>query len=317
MKAPSPDLSVIIVNWNGGTLVLEVLRNLLETTSSLNLEVLLVDNASTDESPQQIQELFPGVRFIQMDQNVGFCKGNNRALQEATGKAILLLNPDAVPEVHAIPSLLLYLNEHPQVGAVGPRLQLSDGTLDAACRRHFKTIRTYFYRIFYLDRLFPKSRRFGHYNLTYLDPSVLTEVDGISGACFLVRKSALDSIGVFFDEQFLMYCEDEDWCYRLKAAGWKIMYYPQALVTHYKGFCSTSHSSWKTRLRVSFYWHRAIWLFHRKHMASQHTMVLNGLVYLSIVLHGFISSIRSLVKGSFSGSVKRSPTTILMNESSP
>jgi GT2 family glycosyltransferase len=205
----------------------------------------------------------------------------------ARGRTILLLNPDAKPQSSAVLTMFEYLQTHPDVGGVGPRLVLPDGSLDAACRRTAKTFETYLFRLLGLDRRFERHPRFGRYNMTYLDPAVLVSVDSFSGACMLVRREALEQIGMKMDERFRMYCEDEDWCLRLRNAGWKLVYNPDAVVVHFKG--SSSGGTWRIRLRTTYEWHRSVLLFHRKHLASRYPAVLNGFVYISSVVLGVVA----------------------------
>lgn len=292
-----PYISAIIVNWNGGALILQAIGALIRSAEGLNLEIIVIDNASTDGSPDRIADAFSQVCLMRMQSNLGFCRANNQALKIAKGKAVLLLNPDAIPEGQAIKELYEYLMNHPDVGVVGPRLLFPDGSLDAACRRHSKTISTYIYKVLMLDTLFKKSPRFGRYNITYLDQEILTEVDSVSGACLLVKREALNDIGTYMDERFFMYCEDEDWCCRIKQAGWKIVYYPRAIVWHYKGNTSSRHPRWRVRLHVTYHWHRSVWIFHEKHLAPKYNWVINAFVYCSIIAVGAIASVTTIIQG--------------------
>ena len=190
----------------------------------------------------------------------------------------MLLNPDATLERGALDALVTYLQQHPTVGAVGPRVVLPDGSLDLACRRSFPTPEVSFYRMTGLSRLFPRSRRFGRYNLTFLDAGEDTEVDAGRGAAMLVREEVVREVGLL-DEQFFMYGEDLDWCYRIKSYGWRVAYQPRAVVRHYKRAASTQRALPSIR---AFY--DAMRIFHRKHYARETIGPVNLLVETGIAL---------------------------------
>jgi len=178
------------------------------------------------------------------------------------------------------------MEAHPQAGAAGPRLVLPNGELDRACRRSFPTLQVSFYRLTGLSFLFPRSRRFGRYNMTYLDPSITTEVDSVVGAFMMVRSEAVRQVGLL-DENFFMYGEDLDWAYRIKQAGWKIYYNAGVTVLHYKEASSKDDLTIRPRTRYEFY--RAMYLFFRKHYAAQTPFWARWLVLAAIVLRGGIS----------------------------
>jgi GT2 family glycosyltransferase len=276
------DLSILVVNYNGGPLLVDVLRAAYASADGLDYEVLLWDNASGDGSIDRVERDAPHERLVvhRHPENVGFVRATNRQLAQAQGRVILLLNSDAVPEGAAIATLHRYVMAHDDVGAVGPRLRLPDGRLDAACRRRAKRFSTYVYRAVGLDRRFPSSSRFGHYNATDLPEDREADIDALSGACLMARRRALESVGFLMDERFRMYCEDEDWCLRLRKGGWRVVYQPSAVVWHMKG-----HSSGSTRrvaVRTAYEWHRSVALFHRKHLAPSLSWPANGATYLMV-----------------------------------
>ena len=160
---------------------------------------------------------FPQARVIASPENRGFAAANNLALRGCRADFVLLLNPDTILPPDALAQAIAFLNDRPDAGVVGPRLVRPDGSLDLACRRSFPTPEISFYRMVGLSRLFPKSRMFGRYNMTYLDPAQTTEVDAVVGACMLIRGELLAQVGLL-DEQFFMYAEDLDWCKRIKEA---------------------------------------------------------------------------------------------------
>jgi GT2 family glycosyltransferase len=189
-----------------------------------------------------------------------------------------LLNPDTVAPPHAIDHLVDYMEQHPEVGACGPKLLLADGSLDMACRRSFPTPEIAFYRMTGLSKIFPRSRRFGRYNMTFLDPDVETEVDSVVGACMLVRGEIVHEVGLL-DETYFMYGEDIDWAFRIKRYGWKIMYVPSITIHHYKRASSRQRPFRSIR---AFY--DAMRVFHRKHYAATSPAALNLLIEAGITL---------------------------------
>jgi len=232
-------------------------------------ETFVVDNASRDGSADMVATEFPWVRLIRSERNCGYAHANNVALRKARGKRVLLLNPDTELPGTALTDLMKHLDEHPEVGAVGPKLVRADGSLDLACRRSFPSPEIAFYRLLGLSRLFPHSPRFGRYNLTYLDHDVEADVDSVAGACMLIRREAIDQAGLL-DERFFMYGEDLDWAFRIKEHGWRIRYNPAVTVLHHKGASSRQFSE---RATNDFY--RSMQLFYEKHYRAQTPLALH------------------------------------------
>ncbi|MEF3274275.1 MAG: glycosyltransferase family 2 protein [Chloroflexus sp.] len=276
-------LAVVILNYNRADLLAECLHSIAAAPTRCQLTVWVVDNASTDGSAAMVRERFPWVYLIESPVNGGFSAGNNLALRRILALPeppdyILLLNNDTVVTPGALDGMVDYLDQHPAVGAVGPKLLLPDGSLDLACRRRFPTPAIAFYRLFGLARLFPRSRRFAAYNMTYLDPNIETEVDSVVGACMMVRTAVVREVGLL-DEAFFMYGEDLDWTYRIKQYGWKIMYYPAVIVYHHKRAASSRQPIPSIR---AFY--HAMRLFHRKHYAATTPGPLNSLIEFGITV---------------------------------
>jgi GT2 family glycosyltransferase len=296
----SPVVSIIVVTYESAatlpTLWASLRRELQEVKGGS--EVLMVDNDSSDDSFAMLMGIAaeaqsqhsPAVvraEVVRNEHNVGFGRACNLALRQARGRYVLLLNPDTVVEPGAISKAIAYVDANPDVGILGPRIRLSDGQLDSPCRRSFKTPAIYFYKLSGLSRLFPRSRRFGRYYLSYLDETVIADVDAVIGAFMLVRREVIDQIGLM-DEQFFMYCEDEDWCFRAKQAGWRVVYFPESVVWHRKGA-----SAAKRPTRMVLEWHRSIFRFHRKNMALSYPWWVNQLVYTGIAASAALSVIRS------------------------
>ena len=263
------DVGIVVVSYN----TCELLRACLSTvyaSKGLAFRLCVVDNASSDDSVEMVAREFPQALLISNDENVGYPAANNQGLRalgfgsglEEGPRYALLLNPDTEVPPTALAQVVAFMDAHPEFGIVGPKLVRPDGSLDLACRRSFPSPEISFYRLTGLARLFPHSRRFGRYNLTYLDPDQGAEVDAVVGAFMLVRRAAIAKVGLL-DDTFFMYGEDLDWAYRIKAAGWKVYYYPEVTVLHVKRAASKQSA----KAQIEFW--RAMEIFYRKHYASQ------------------------------------------------
>jgi len=272
------DLSVVIVSYNTRNLLQACLGSLGRSVGVASRETFVVDNASTDGSAEMVAAEFPWVQLIRSPFNGGYAYANNMALRRAGGKRVLLLNPDTELGPTAIADMVAYLDAHPNAAAVGPKLVRPDGTLDLACRRSFPSPAVAFYRLVGLSSLFPRSPVFGRYNLTYLHPDVETEVDSVTGAFMLVRREAIDQVGLL-DERFFMYGEDLDWAFRMKERGWHIRYNPKVTVAHHKGA-----SSRQTSERTTVHFYRAMQLFYEKHYRDRAPSPLGWLIVAGIYL---------------------------------
>lgn len=272
------DLSILIVNYNTRELTLDALRSVYRSQTNYTFEVILIDNHSTDGSVEAIKEEFSQVKIIENQENVGFAKANNQGIRRAAGRYILLLNSDTIIQPDTLEIMLRFMDQHPNIGASGCKVVLPDGSLDKACRRGFPTPSASFYYAFGLAKLFPHVPKFNQYQLSYLDPDDDYPVDCLVGAFMLVRREVIDHVGML-DEDFFMYGEDVDWCYRIKKAGWEIYYYPKTSIIHYKG----AGKKRKSR-KVVYEFHRAMILFHRKHYQKSYSWLVNGLVYAGVGL---------------------------------
>ncbi|MCX2727879.1 glycosyltransferase family 2 protein [Thermomicrobium sp. 4228-Ro] len=276
---------VVIVNYNTAHLLERCLTALRASTLDRPCTVFVVDNGSHDGSVALVRERFPEAVLLETGANVGFARANNVALRRVLAlvpdrarraHAVLLLNSDCFVEPETIQRLVTVLEREPDVAIVGPKLVLPDGRLDLACRRSFPTPGTALWKLTGLARLFPRSRWFARYNLTYRDPDEPLEVDAVSGACMLVRLQAVVEAGLL-DEAFFMYGEDLDWAYRIKQRGWRVRYEPSARAVHVKG------GSWGRRdPRILWEFYRAMALFYRRHYAAHQPVLLRWLVYAGI-----------------------------------
>lgn len=284
------DLSVIIVNYNVKAFLEQCLIAIDRASSGLNIEVFVVDNASVDGSQAMVRNKFPGVNLIENKTNVGFSTANNQAIGIAQGEYVLILNPDTLIQEDTLTVLKKYLDEHQDVGAVGCKLLNPDGSFQIASRRSFPTPWVAFCRIVGLSRLFPKSRLFGQYNVTYLDPDSEAEVDVLSGSLMMLRKSVLDLVG-YFDEEYFMYGEDIDLSYRIKKAGWKIIYNPSTKAIHYKG-----ESSKKSEFSIIARFYSTMLIFVRKHFEGRYSFLLRILLTAGIYVRATMAFLWQTVK---------------------
>ena len=276
-------IAVVIVNFNTRDLLRMCLQSLATAATTAELEVWVVDNGSRDQSMTMVATEFPQVHIIESTHNGGFSYANNLAIRPLIQRPdapeyVMILNPDTVVEVGAFDVLLDYLREHPDVGAVGPRLILPDGSLDLACRRSFPTPEVSLWRMTGLSRVFPQSRRFGRYNVTYMDPRETIEVDALVGACMLMPTSVIREVGLL-DETYFMYGEDLDWCYRFKLYGWRIVYVADAVVHHIKRASSRQRP---VQSIVNFY--DAMRIFFRRYYADTTPAPVRWLIETGITL---------------------------------
>jgi len=256
------DLSIIIVNYNVKEFIQNLIQSIYKATPGLSYEIIIVDNASTDGSVEFLREKFPTINIIANKINLGFSKANNQGLKLATGKYLLLLNPDALVREDTFIRMIQFFEENPEAGLAGCKILNPDGTLQLACRRSFPGPWTSFCKVTGLSSLFPKSRLFAKYNLTYLNEDDTYEVDAISGSFMMFKKEVYDKIGGL-DEQFFMYGEDLDFCYRVQKAGFKVYYVHNTQIIHYKGESTKRSSLDETRIFYS-----AMHLFVKKHLST-------------------------------------------------
>ena len=227
-------LSVIIVNYNVRSFLENALTSISRAMTGIEGEVFVVDNASNDGSAAMVRGSFPSVHLIENTENVGFARANNMAIHQAAGEFILLINPDTVVQEDTFRVMLAFFKEHPEAGLAGCKVLNPDGSFQLPCRRSFPTPWVAFTKVFGLAGLFPHSRLFGRYNLTYLDPAKTYPVDAVSGSFMMVRRTVYEKVGGL-DESFFMYGEDLDWCYRVRGAGWKVFYVHETAIIHFKG----------------------------------------------------------------------------------
>ena len=230
------DLSIIIVNWNVKALLRSCLQSLYDAGQAaphLSLEVIVVDNASHDGSPQMVRDEFPQVQLIANDDNLGYARGNNMGLAAAQGHYLFILNPDTVMRPGALIKMLDYIAARSDVGALGPQLLWPDGQVQSS-RRRFPTLASLFWESTLLGQWFPNNLYALRYRMADRPPDRTQPVDWVVGAALLIRRAVWQQVGPI-DETFFMYFEETDWCHRCAEAGWSIHYLPAAQVVHYEG----------------------------------------------------------------------------------
>ena len=226
-------ISIIIVSWNVKKDLANCLKSLQENPYAGNFEVVVVDNNSSDDTVETVKSNFPDVVIIDNDKNLGFAAGNNKGFEIAKGQYILLLNPDTIVHSAALDTLIMFMDDNPDVGACGPRLLNEDGTIQGSVRR-FPTFRASLYRHTIFKPLGIFKKQYRKWLMKDFDHDEQMDVDQLMGACLLVRKSVLDEVGGL-DEDFFMYYEEVDLCYRIRKAGWRIVFTPESEVTHLGG----------------------------------------------------------------------------------
>lgn len=279
------DISIIVVNWN----VKDLLRSCLDSiqVGGLPVEVIVVDSASTDGSPEMIREHFPGVKLIEPGENVGFTRGNNIGIQASRGRFIFLLNPDTEIVGNAIDLMAAYMADHPQVGVIGPQLLNDDGTVQSS-RRHFPTIWTAIFESTWLQPFAPRRILDRYYVRDHSDDETLS-IDWVQGAAIFARREVFDQVGLL-DEGFFMYSEEMDWQRRVKTAGWEVVYYPEAQVIHYSG-----KSSEQVVAQRDIHFHTSKLRYYRKHHGKWFAAALRWFLLGNYVWQLALESIKAML----------------------
>ncbi|OGX81403.1 hypothetical protein BEN47_05455 [Hymenobacter lapidarius] len=285
-------LSVVIVNYNVCYFLEQALLSVRRAVEKLGqpVEVFVVDNNSVDGSVTMVRARFPEVVLITNRDNPGFSKANNQALRRATGEYQLLLNPDTVVEEDTFRACCDFMDAHPDCGGLGVKMLDGQGRFLPESKRALPTPAVAFYKMFGLAKLMPKSRTFGRYHLGFLSPEETHEVEVLSGAFMLLRKAALDHIGLL-DEAYFMYGEDIDLSYRLTQGGWKNYYFPGTRIIHYKG-----ESTKRTSVNFVFVFYRAMVIFARKHFAPGRAGLFSLLINAAIWLRAGAALLERLLR---------------------
>lgn len=293
-----PILSIIILSYNTQGLLRDTIASLNKVRGELSFEVIVSDNGSTDGSIEMVKREFSWVKLVENGKNLGFAKGNNMAKKYCKGKYVLFLNSDTQIKKGVLKECINYMERTQSVGAMTCKLVLPDGRLDKDARRSFPTPWVALtHLVLGLDKLFPRSRLFAKYWYGYISPNKIHEVDVIEGAFFLARKKVLNKVG-WFDEDYFLNGEDIDLSWKIKNAGWKIIYYPKVSIIHVKGASKGENKKTKRKVplkgKIKFRMAgvSAMEIFYKKRMWSQYPLFLNLLVLLGIKLLKLVRAVR-------------------------
>ncbi|MCW3083799.1 MAG: putative glycosyltransferase [Bacteroidetes bacterium] len=271
-------LTVIIVNYNVQHFLEQCLHSVRKASQNVTTEIYVVDNNSVDGSVQMVKDKFPEVLLIENKKNTGFSFANNQAMRVAKGEYVLLLNPDTVVEEDTFSKVVAFMNAHPDAGGLGVKMLDGKGNFLPESKRGLPTPSVAFYKIFGFSRIFPKSKTFGKYHLGFLDKDKTNEVEILSGAFMLMRKAALNKVGLL-DETFFMYGEDIDLSYRIILGGYKNYYFPETRIIHYKG-----ESTKKSSINYVFVFYKAMVIFAQKHFSQNNAKLFSFLINIAIYL---------------------------------
>jgi len=303
-----PDLSICIVTWNVEELLRNCLASIFKNVKNISFEVIVADNASKDNTINMIQSQFPSVKIIRNSTNAGFTIATNKDIKMAGGRYIMILNSDTEVIDGALEKMMQFMEKHPEYGAVAPKLVNADGSLQRSVKT-FPSLEKVFYNTFFLDSLFPKSRIFGKYFMTWWDHNDERDIDQPMGSAIMVRRKVLDEVGLF-DEKYYFWFDEVDLCFRIKKAclpagraGWKIRYKPDAQILHH---LSQGFRQWKSPaqiIRGAVVWRKSRNYFFRKHYGfwtvpilwmfdiAQIILVLGSLVLIGLFIYRFIRAL--------------------------
>lgn len=290
------DLSIIIVSYNTKEFLRECIDSIKGTSRGFDYEIIVVDNASSDNSLEMLKIKFPDVIVIKSKNNIGFSKANNLGVKKSRGRYVLFLNPDTVIYKNSLFGIVKFMDEHKEAGAATCKLLMPDGRLDDAIHRGFPNPWNSFSYFSGFSKLFPSSKLFGGYNLGWMDLSKTHEIDACAGAFMMVRRQAGEKIG-WWDEDYFFYGEDLEFCFKLKEIGWKIYFVPSVSALHYKGVSGgikknskkITTANLETKKRATNWRFSAMKIFYRKHYQNKYPFILNWLVILGINLKHWLT----------------------------
>lgn len=287
-------LSIIIVSYSVKDYLWQCLTSVEKAITGLDAEVIVFDNHSNDGTVESLQPLFPKVKFISSNHNLGFARGNNRAIRQSGGRYVLLLNPDTIVAEDTLSRALQFMDTHPKAGGCGVRMMNPMGTDAKESRRGIPTPMTAFYKFTRLCSRFPNNHRMGRYYMSWLPWDEPGKIETVSGAFFLLRREALDAVGLL-DEDFFMYGEDIDLSYRLLKGGWENWYLPLRIL-HYKG-----ESTQKSSFRYVHVFYEAMLIFCYKHYKEPYRWLLpllrfsvNGMAWMALCSVAFKKARKSM-----------------------
>jgi len=287
------DLSLIIVSYNVRSFLEQCLLTVRKATENIDCEIFVIDNNSFDGSCSMVEAGFPEVKLIKNPVNRGYSAANNQALKTASGRYVLLLNPDTLVKENTFRSCISFMDSHPDAGATGVRMINGKGKFLPESKRALPTPGTAFFKMSGLSYLFPKSRLLNRYYLGHLDSMQISQADVISGAFMFLRAEAVAKTGLL-DEEFFMYGEDIDYSYRLLKAGYNNYYYPDTEIIHFKG-----ESTKKENIKAVVNFYRAMAIYVRKHFTSGSMKVSAPFIQIAIFLSGTLSMLKNLIGNFF------------------
>ena len=282
-------LSVIIVNYNVSAFLEQALSSAVKALRGIDGEIFVVDNHSVDNSVAMVKAKFPQVKLIENLENVGFAKANNQAIRISTGEYVLLLNPDTLVEEDTFEKCIRFMDETLDCGGLGVKMVDGQGRFLPESKRGIPYPKSSFYKLFGLSKLFPKSQKFGAYHATYIGEDETHEVEVLSGAFMMMRKSVLDKVGLL-DEDYFMYGEDIDLSYRILKGGYKNYYFPQTRIIHYKG-----ESTKKGSLNYVYVFYKAMQIFAKKHFSANNAKVFNIAIDAAIWFRAALAALKRIV----------------------
>jgi GT2 family glycosyltransferase len=297
-------LSIVIVNYNVKYYLEQCLDSVLKSIQNIDTEIFVVDNHSSDQSLEYLIPKFPTVHFIDNQENVGFSRANNQAIEQARGEYVLLLNPDTVLGENTLTKVCRFMDENKQIGAVGVKMLDGFGQFLPESKRGFPSPWNSFTKMSGLARLFPHSKVFGGYHLRYLNENETHEVEVLAGAFMMLRRETLEKSGSL-DNRFFMYGEDIDLSYRINQAGYSNFYFPEPII-HYKG------ESTKKYIRYVKHFYEAMLIFFKKHYPHSNSL-FKWMIQLAIILTGFVSALQKIFMRSKSGSVQQFKHEVVFN----
>jgi len=291
------DLSIVIVSYNTKDFLIKCLASIEETAKDFTYEIVVVDNASTDGTVDEISDIrYQDIKIIKNKENLGFSKANNIGIRKTNGRYVLFLNADTIVYPITLKTMIDFMDKNKDAGAATCKLQMPSGKIDDATHRGFPTPWNSFCHFSGLSKIFPKVKLFGGYNLSYLDLSKTHEIDALAGAFMMVRKIAGNKVG-WWDEDYFFYGEDLDFCYMLKQKGWKIYYVPEVSILHYKGVSGgikkiskeVTTANKETRKKAQAERFKAMRIFYKKHYETKYSRIVTRLVYFGISVKKLIS----------------------------
>lgn len=281
-------LSIIIVNYNVSCFLEQALISVYKALRNVEGEVYVVDNNSVDNSLAMLAEKFPQAHVIANKENVGFARANNQAIRISTGEYVLLLNPDTVVEEDTFEKCIRFMDATPDAGGLGVKMVNGKGEFLPESKRGIPLPSVAFYKLFGLSKLFPNSRKFGTYHLSYLSEDEVHSVEVLAGAFMLMRRSVLDKVGLL-DEDYFMYGEDIDLSYRILKGGYKNYYFPETRIIHYKGESTKTGS-----LNYVHVFYKAMQIFARKHFSQKNARLFNFLIDCAIWFRASLAALKRI-----------------------